>query len=168
MSTALIVYFRVPSAEVRFLAMCQVLVGFSVGMLTTMSQLALMASVSHQNVAVAIAIWGLFGSVGSSVGYAVAGGLWNNMLPEKIHTYLPEENKNMTQLLFGDITEQMADPIGTPIRDAVIHAYGDVMRIMTIVGAAMIPLIIIAVLMWRNVNVKKMQEEEKAAKGNVW
>ena len=89
MAVALLVYFRHPGTYVGYLTMCQVLVGFSTGMLTTMSQLAIMASVRHQDVAVSIAIWGLFGSVGSSVGYAIAGGMWTNILPEKLYEFLP-------------------------------------------------------------------------------
>ncbi|OTA86125.1 hypothetical protein M434DRAFT_82353 [Hypoxylon sp. CO27-5] len=168
LGTALIIYFRVPGSQVGYLAMCQVLVGFGVGMIGQMAQLATMASVRHQDVAVALAIYGLFGSVGSSVGYAVAGGLWTNILPVKLHEYLPEDSKNMTAAIYGDINKQMAYPIGTPIRDAVIAAYGYVMRKMVIVGSALIPLTIICVGVWRNINVKKSEAVEKRVRGNVF
>ncbi|KAI8957041.1 MFS general substrate transporter [Daldinia sp. FL1419] len=168
LGTALIIYFRVPGAQVGYLAMCQVLVGFGVGMINQMSQLITMASVSHQDVAVALAIYGLFGSVGSSVGYAVAGGIWTNILPVKLYEFLPEDSKNMTAAIYGDINKQMQYPIGTPIRDAVIEAYGDVMRKMVIVGSALIPLTIICVLVWRNINVKKLETVEKRSRGNVF
>ncbi|OTA52466.1 siderophore iron transporter mirB [Hypoxylon sp. EC38] len=168
LGTALIIYFRVPGSQVGYLAMCQVLVGFGVGMIGQMAQLATMASVRHQDVAVALAIYGLFGSVGSSVGYAVAGGLWTNILPVKLYEYLPEDSKNMTAAIYGDINKQMAYPIGTPIRDAVIAAYGYVMRKMVIVGSALIPLTIICVGVWKNINVKKSEAIEKRARGNVF
>ncbi|KAI1390462.1 MFS general substrate transporter [Hypoxylon trugodes] len=168
LGTALLIYFRVPSSQVGYLVMCQVLVGFGVGMIGQMAELAAMASVRHQDVAVALAIYGLFGSVGSSVGYAVAGGLWTNILPQKLYEFLPEQNKNMTAAIYGDINKQMAYPIGTPIRDAVIAAYGDVMRKMVIVGSALIPLTIICVLVWKNINVKKLETVEKRARGNVF
>ncbi|KAI1653979.1 MFS general substrate transporter [Daldinia decipiens] len=168
LGTALIIYFRVPGAQVGYLAMCQVLVGFGAGVINQMSQLIAMASVRHQDVAVALAIYGLFGSVGSSVGYAVAGGLWTNILPVKLYEFLPEDSKNMTAEIYGDITKQMEYPIGTPIRDAVIEAYGDVMRKMVIVGSALIPLTIICVIVWRNINVKKLEAVEKRSKGNVF
>ncbi|KAI1081875.1 siderophore iron transporter mirB [Whalleya microplaca] len=168
LGTALIIYFRVPGAQVGYLAMCQVLVGFGVGMIGQMAELITMASVRHQDVAVALAIYGLFGSVGSSVGYAVAGGIWTNILPEKLYEFLPEDSKNMTAAIYGDINKQMAEPIGTPIRDAVIRAYGDVMRKMVIVGSALIPLTILCVIIWRNINVKKLEGVEKRARGTVF
>lgn len=137
-------------------------------MIGQMAQLATMACVRHQDVAVALAIYGLFGSVGSSVGYAVAGGLWTNILPVKLYEFLPDDAKNMTATIYGDINQQMKYPIGTPIRDAVIEAYGDVMRKMVIVGSALIPLTIICVAVWRNINVKKLEAVEKRARGNVF
>lgn len=168
LGTALIIHFRVPGADVGYLTMCQVLVGFSTGMLTTMSELALMASVDHQNVAVAIAIYGLFGSVGSSIGYAIAGGIWTNILPGKLVEFLPDYAKDQAASIYGSIENQMAEPIGTPVRDAVIEAYGYVMRLMVIVGASLIPLLVIAVFIWKNINVKKNQSGEKKARGNIF
>ncbi|KAI1246147.1 hypothetical protein MGN70_013044 [Eutypa lata] len=168
LGTALIIYFRVPGAQVGYLAMCQVLVGFGVGMIGQMAQLTTMASVRHQDVAVALAIYGLFGSVGSSVGYAIAGGLWTNILLVKLHEFLPDDAKNRTAEIYGDITIQMADPIGTPIRDAVIAAYGVVMRRMVIVGSALIPLTVLCVIVWRNINVKNLETVEKRKRGNVF
>lgn len=168
MSTALIIYFRKPDTSIGYITMCQVLIGFSTGMLSTMSQLILMAAAGHANVAVAIAIYGLFGSIGSSTGYAIAAGLWTNQLPNKLEKYLPEESKNLTATIYGDIKQQLAYPIGHPIRDAVIHAYGDVMRSMTIAGACLCPLLIASILMWRNINVKNVQEEEKSKRGNIF
>ncbi|KAI1778817.1 hypothetical protein F4818DRAFT_402529 [Hypoxylon cercidicola] len=134
--------------------MCQILIGFSVDMIGQMAELTAMASVRYQDVAVALAIYGLSSSVGSSVGYAIAGGLWTNILPAKLYEYLPEDSKNMTAAIYGDIKKQMA---GTPIRDAVIAAYADVMRKRGIVGSALIPLTIICVVVWRNINVKKLE-----------
>ncbi|CAG9987036.1 unnamed protein product [Clonostachys byssicola] len=168
MSTALIIYFRKPDTSVGYVTMCQVLIGFSTGMLSTMSQLILMAAAGHANVAVAIAIYGLFGSIGSSTGYAIAAGLWTNQLPQKLERYLPEESKNLTATIYGDIKQQLAYPIGHPIRDAVIHAYGDVMRSMTIAGACLCPLLVASILMWRNINVKDVQEKEKSKRGNIF
>ncbi|KAI5862959.1 siderophore iron transporter mirB [Durotheca rogersii] len=168
LGTALIVYFRVPSSPVGYLVMCQVLVGFGAGVLSQTGVLAAMASVRHQDVAVALAIYGLFGSVGSSVGYAIAGGMWTNILPAKLYEFLPEDSKHLTAEIYGDIQKQMAYDFGTPIRNAVIAAYGDVMRKMVIVGSALIPLVIATVFIWRNINVKKLESEEKKERGNVF
>lgn len=167
LGTALIVYFRTPDTQVGYLVMCQMLVGFGVELLQVMSNLALMAKAGSENVAVALAIYGLFGSIGASTSYAVAGGMWTNMLPYELAYYLPDDFKSEALTIYSDITEQMKFPIGHPVRDAVISAYAEVSRKMVIVSACLIPLVIGAVAMWKNFNVKDMEREEKEEKGNV-
>lgn len=127
-----------------------------------------MAAVKHQDVALSLVIHSLFTSLGSAIGYAIAGGMWTNILPYKIAEFLPEESKSQSWSIYGDITKQLQYPIGNPIRDAVIRAYGDVGRKMVIVGAALTPLMIITVMFWRNINVKDTEKEEKEARGNVF
>ncbi|KAI1759579.1 hypothetical protein GGR53DRAFT_471171 [Hypoxylon sp. FL1150] len=54
LGTALLIYFRVPLSEVEYLVMCQFLVGFNAGMIGQMKDFITMASVRHQDVAVAV------------------------------------------------------------------------------------------------------------------
>lgn len=111
----------------------------------------------------------MFGSVGASIGLAIAGALWNNILPAELTRRLPEESKNMSAQIFGDIVLQMSYPDGSPERDAIVGAYGDVMRKMVIAGAAFMPLIVASIYIWRNINIKKLEEEKGSqTKGNVW
>ncbi|KAH8204339.1 hypothetical protein TruAng_001502 [Truncatella angustata] len=167
LGTALIAYFRTPSTKIGYVVMCQVLIGFGSGLLTDTSRLAVMAAVQHQDVSLSLVIHSLFTSIGSAVGYAIAGGMWTNILPYKLAELLPEDVKSQSWEIYGDITKQLQYPIGHPVRDAVILAYGDVGRKMVIVGAALTPLMIITVLFWRNINVKDTEQEEKEARGNV-
>lgn len=168
LGTALIAYFRTPSAYVGYVTMCQILIGFGSALLTDTSRLAVMAAVEHKDVALSLVLHSLFTSIGSAIGYAIAGGMWTNMLPYKLAEYLPEEVKSQAWTIFGDIKLQMQYPIGNPIRDAVIAAYGDVGRKMVIVGSALTPLMIITVLLWRNINVKDMEQEEKEDRGTLF
>lgn len=148
--------------------MCQVLIGFGSGLLSETSRLAVMAAVRHKNVALSLVIHSLFTSIGSAVGFAIAGGMWTNMLPNKLAEFLPEESKPSAWSIYGDITKQLEYPMGHPIREAVIMAYGDVGRKMVIVGSALTPLMLLTVMMWRNINVKDTEIEEKDERGNVF
>ncbi|KAH7031452.1 major facilitator superfamily transporter [Microdochium trichocladiopsis] len=168
LGTGLLVYFRTPDSYVGYLAMCQILVGFSTGVLVLTSQLALMYSISQADVAIGLALYSLFGSIGSSAGFAVAGGMWTNILPYKIAEFLPESAKDQAATIYGSIEVQLSEPIGSPIRDAVIAAYGDVMHKMVIAGVCLIPLLVAAVIIWRGKNVKEVQEKERAQRGNIF
>ena len=169
LGTALLIPFRTPNTRVGLLVMTQIFVGLGTGLFAACGQLAVMAPVTHQEIAVVIAIWGMFGSIGAAIGLAIAGAIWNNVFPEQLYQRLPEQSKDMASLIFGDITEQMKYAYGTPERDAIVGAYGDAQRKLVIAGAAFMPLIFASIFIWRNINVKKLEDEKgNQTKGNVF
>ncbi|KAL0936305.1 siderophore iron transporter mirb [Colletotrichum truncatum] len=169
LGTALLIHFRQPSTSTGYLVMCQIFNGVASGIFSICSQLAVMASVTHQQVAVGLALHGLFGSIGAAIGLAIAGGIWNNVLKDAIYKNLPDASKDLTAKIFGDLTVQLSYPMGSPIRTAIITAYADVQRKMVIAGCAFIPLIFLSLIIWRNINVKTVEEEKgKQTKGTVW
>jgi len=143
--------------------------GIGTGIWATTAQLAIMASVSHQEIAVAVALWGMFGSIGSAIGQTIAGSLWTNILPKKLFEFLPADSKDLAADIYSSLVIQTDYPMGTPIRDSIIEAYGDVQRKMVIAGCAFLPLCLITLLMWRSINVKALEREKgKQTKGTVW
>ncbi|KAK2031990.1 major facilitator superfamily transporter [Colletotrichum zoysiae] len=169
LGTGLLIHFRTPSTSVGYLVMCQIFNGVSSGIFNTCAQIAIMSSVTHQEIAVALALYGLFGSIGAAIGLAIAGGIWNNVLENALYLQLPADSKDLTATIFGDITVQLSYPMGSPVRTAIIAAYADVQRKMVIAGCAFIPLIFLSLLIWRNINVKTVEEEKgKQTKGTVF
>ncbi|CZS99586.1 hypothetical protein WAI453_002435 [Rhynchosporium graminicola] len=168
LGTVLLVHLRTPSTHVGLLVMCQVFNGIGSGIWATCAQLAVMASVSHQEVAVAIALWGMFGSIGSATGQAIAGALWTNILPTKLFEALPEESKNLTATIYSSFVIQQDYPMGTEIRKAIIVAYADVQRKMVIAGSAFMPVCILAIVLWKRMDVRKMEEHRTQSKGTLW
>ncbi|CAG7930650.1 unnamed protein product [Penicillium olsonii] len=166
LGTALLVPFRQPATHVGILTMTQILTGLGTCIFSVCAQLAVMTMVTHQEVAVVMAIYGLFGSIGAAVGQAIAGGMWNNMTKNEMYARLPEESKHLAGVIFGDMVKQMSYADGTPERAAIVGAYADVQRKMVIVGVCFVPLCIACTWFWRSVNVKKLFKEQTA--GNVW
>lgn len=166
LGTALLIPFRQPDTHVGLLTMTQVLVGLGSCIFSVCGHLAVMAVVTHQEIAVVSAVWGLFGSIGASVGYAIAGGMWNNILETEIYERLPQESKHLSASIFGSLVTQMSYSDGTPERAAIVGAYGELQRKMVIVGACLAPLCILCTYFWRNVNVKKLLAEQTS--GNIW
>ncbi|KAF2010125.1 MFS general substrate transporter [Aaosphaeria arxii CBS 175.79] len=164
LGTGLLVKFRVPGQSSGLIAMCQVFNGAAGGILDILNPIMVMASVSHQEVAVVLALTSMFTSIGSSVGSAISGALWTNLLPKKLEFYLPDEFKNETMTIYGDLKVQLSYPYGSPVREAIVHAYGDVMRLMVIAGAAFVPLVAASIFVWKNLHVKDM----KQTKGTVF
>ncbi|CAI7663836.1 unnamed protein product [Penicillium manginii] len=166
LGTALLIPFRRPDTHVGLITLTQVLVGVGSCIFSACGQLAVMAVVSHQEIAVVTAVWGLFGSIGAAVGFAIAGGMWNNILQSQIYARLPEESKHLSASIFSSLVTQMSYEDGTAERAAIVGAYGNVQRKMVIVGVCLTPICVLCTYFWRNVNVKKLLKEQTA--GNVW
>ncbi|KAF9873926.1 siderophore iron transporter mirb [Colletotrichum karsti] len=169
LGTALLVPYRTPSTNVGVLVVLQLLNGIGTGIFSACGQIAVMSAVTHQEIAVAMAIYTLFGSIGSTVGFTIAGGLWNNILPSELTKRLPEGSKNLTSTIFGDIEVQLSYADGDPIRDAIVGAYAHVQHMMVICGACFVPLCVVSILIWKRINLKKLEAEKGTqTKGNVW
>lgn len=169
LGTALLIPLRAPNANPGILAFMQILVGLGTGIFATCGQLAVMAPVTHQQIAVVNALWGLFGGFGSSIGFSISGAIWTSTLPQQLYARLPEESKNRAMEIFGDIEVQKSFADGTPERDAVVDAFAHTERLMVVAGACFIPLCIASIWLWKNINVKKVEEEQgKQTKGMVF
>ena len=103
LGTGLLIPYRQPGTDVGTLTMTQILVGLGSCIFTVCGQIPIMASVSHQEFAVVMAIWGHFGSIGAAVGSAIAGGMWNNMLEKEVYNRLPEDSKSQAASIYLDI-----------------------------------------------------------------
>lgn len=167
--TGLLIKFRAPNTSTGLLVLGQLLNGFGSGFLSLTSQMAVMAPVTHQEIAVVLAIYGLFGSIGASIGETIAGALWTNELPKAMYNALPADSKNLTETIYDSLVVQLSYPIGSPIRDAIIEAYASVMHKMVIAGAVFMVPTVLSVLLWRNINLKTIEEEKGTqAKGNIF
>lgn len=159
LGTALLIHFRHPGTYVGWLVMCQLFQGIYSGVWAPTGQLAITASVNHQEVAVALALYGLFGSIGASIGEAIAGAMWTNLFYDRLVENLPEASKDLATDIYAKLDTQLLYA-GTPEGEAINLAYGYVMRLMVICGVCFIPLCIASILLWRNINVKRLEEEK--------
>lgn len=157
------IFFRQPDKGIGYVIMCQIFIALSGGTLVICEQTAVMAAAAHYEVAVVLALWGLFTSIGGAIGQTVAAAIYTNTMPNALQTYLPDDAKSRAKEIYNSITVQLQYPMGSPVRQAIIHAYGDVMRRLCISGVSILPLAFVFVLMWRNINVKTI----KQVKGTV-
>lgn len=88
------------------------------------SQMAIMAAVDHQNIAMALGVWGMFLSTAVAIGSTIATTVWTNGLPFILKKALPADSKDLISDLIGSLEKQMQYPLESPIRDALVAAYG--------------------------------------------
>lgn len=163
LGTSLMIYFRQPDKHIGYLVMCQLFIAFSGGTLVICEQIAIMAAAAHYEVAVVLALLGLFTSIGGAIGQTVAAAIYTNSMLPSLLEHLPDDSKSQATAIYSSITVQLQYPMGSPVRDAIIRAYSDVMRKLVIAGVCFLPLAFVFVLMWKNINVKTV----KQVKGTV-
>ena len=123
-----------------------------------------MAATSHQYVAVGLAIEGMFSNVGGAIGSTVAAAIWTATFPEALQRQLPTSAQVALIDIYGDLETQLRYPKGSAAVAAIDAGYGEAQKYMLIGATAILALAIVAVMMWRNINVKQF----KQVKVMVW
>ncbi|KAF2841715.1 MFS general substrate transporter [Patellaria atrata CBS 101060] len=164
LGTALLVHFRHPHTHLGYIIMCQIFIAFAGGTLVICQQIAVMAVVTHNEIAVVFALLGLFSSIGGSIGQSIAGTIWTNSLLPLLEEHLPEASKQNATLIYGSLATQLSYQWGSPERDAIVKVYGIVQRRLAIAGSAVMPVAIISILVWENIDVRGL----KQTKGRVF
>jgi hypothetical protein len=154
----LLIRFRHPGTPIGYIILAQVFHALAGGTLVMTEQLAAMAAVPHNEVAVVLALEGLFTSIGGSIGQSLSGAIWTNLMPQKLAELLPPESQGNLTKIYGSLPIQLSYPVGSPTRNAIVAAYGYVQRRMLIAGVCFMPVAFVCVLLWRNINVKNRKQ----------
>ncbi|KAI4674819.1 uncharacterized protein J4E84_010425 [Alternaria hordeiaustralica] len=159
----LMVLFLAPG-NTAYIIVCFLLISVSQGVLVVTDEMAILAAGSHEHVAAMLALVSIFGNIGGAIGLTIAASIWSDVLPSRLRQYLPTEELPDLHKIFGDLAKQLSYPIGSPTHIAIQHAYEDAMSRLLLVSTGIWLLGAVGVLMWRNINVKRIQQ----SKGHVW
>jgi predicted MFS family arabinose efflux permease len=154
----LMIHFRQPDVNIGYVVMCQIFIAFAGGTLVICEQMAVMAVAEHGQVAALLALLSLSASIGAGIGSSVSGAIWTNTLPSQLLKLLPDEAKDLYMDIYGDLEIQLSYEIGSPVRDAIMQAYGVTQQRMCIAGTSVLALAFVAVALWKDVNVKTIKQ----------
>jgi MFS family permease len=158
LGVGLMIKFRAPNENIGYIIMCQIFIAFGGGALVICEQIAAMAAASHQQVAVVLAVEGMFSSIGGAIGSSVAAAIWTGVFPKQLAKHLPQESLANLTMIYGSLTTQLSYPVGTATRDAIIVSYGEAQKLMLISATVVLVLAIISVAVWRDIDVKKFKQ----------
>ena len=150
--------FRQPNTPVGYVVLCQILISFTGGAMVICDQMALMASVPHQYLAVGLTLENMFANIGGGIGASVAAAIWTVVFPTKLAEYLPHMSLAERNTIYGDLAVQLSFAPGSPTRVAIEQAYGDAQRYMLIAATAVMGVALVAVLVWKDLRVKDMSK----------
>ncbi|KAI1174562.1 siderophore iron transporter mirB [Nemania sp. FL0916] len=163
LAIGLLIQFRHQGTNLGWIIFVEIIYAFAGGALVICEQVAIMAAASHQQIAVVLAIEGMFSSVGGGIGSTVAGAIWTGVFPQKLAQYLPPESQANFTDIYGSIDVQLSYPVGSATHTAIAMAYDDALKNMFIAATAITVLGIAAVLAWRDIKVTGF----KQVKGRV-
>lgn len=157
----LMIQFRGPQFNQGYLIMCQIFVAIGGGTMSFLTQLAVMAVVSHQDTAAVLAILGTVTSIGGAVGLAISGAIWTNTLPEQLAENLPPSIHNQSSTIFGSLTNQTQWPRGSPERDGIIESYAYTQKILCLAATCISTGALILVFGLKDVKLKQVRQPVK-------
>ncbi|KAF2021569.1 MFS siderochrome iron transporter MirB [Aaosphaeria arxii CBS 175.79] len=164
LAQGLLIYFRRPNGYIGYIVMCQIFLSVGGSIFIICMQVAILAAVDHQHVAAALALLSVVGNVGVALGSTISGAIWTNTFGKALERYLPETALESLPDIFADVEVQLSYEIGSPERIAIQEAYGYAATRMLATGTGIMALGFIWILLFRNLNVKKMTQ----TKGNVF
>jgi hypothetical protein len=126
-----------------------------------MTQLAVMAVVSHQDTAAILGIYGTVTSIGGAIGLAVSGAIWTNTLPAQLEQNLPPSIQNQSSTIFGSLTDQLSYPRGSPERDGIIESYAYLQKVLCIAATAISLVALFLVWGFKDVRLHQVKQPVK-------
>lgn len=143
------------SNNVGYIVMTQVFLALGTGILIVCEQVTVMAVSPQQRIPAVIATETLMASVGTAIGSAVSGAIWAGTFPQKLTEALPDHDAKLAHEIYDSIYVQLSYARGTPIGDAIVHAYGTSLQVMVITSMCLYVGAGLCVACWRNVNLGK-------------
>jgi hypothetical protein len=157
LGVGLMIHFRQSDQNIGFVVMCQIFIAFGGGALVLCNEMAVMSAVAHANIAGILAFLSLFSSVGSAIGLAISGVIYEHTFPQTLANALPG-NSTLVEELYASTATQLLYPFGTPERTALLQAWGYSQKILCIAGLAWLIPGIAFIAAWRNYKVSEMTQ----------
>ncbi|PGH33272.1 MFS transporter, SIT family, siderophore-iron:H+ symporter [[Emmonsia] crescens] len=144
----------------------QVLLGIAGGLFPYPAQASIQAATKHEHVAVITGLYLASYNIGSALGNAISGAIWNQVLPGALKARIGDAVDAGT--IYGNPFKFVENyPIGTPVRDGVIDAYRHVQRLLCITGICLSVMLVVFALLIRDPVLGKVQSLEDAEKESI-
>lgn len=142
----------------------QVLISLSAGIHAVGANIGALDGASQSTLSMRLALVYLSSMIGSSIALAISGAIWTNTLPARLASNLAGLGLTSQEetSIYGSLIVQLSYDLGTPVRDAIIHSYRGVFRILMIVATATSVVSWVGALMMRDITAgdRDAKEEE--------
>ncbi|CEI61326.1 Siderophore iron transporter mirA [Fusarium venenatum] len=134
------------------------LVGVGRAFYQTAAQVSIQALVAKEDVPVVTGVYYAAMNFGAAIGTSVGGAIWNNMLPQKLTTYLPDQAKPNALKIYKSIVVAQTFAKGTPVRAAIDQAYRETQRLLAIASTCALAPMLVFMFALKTVDLNKVDE----------
>lgn len=145
-------------ASYALLVMAEVFIGFGRGMYQCALQVTIQAIAGIEGIAMSTAFFLAFQSIGSLIGSAISGGIWNTVVLSKLNLYLPEDDKDLAKKIYKSITVAMSYEKGSDIRGGINRAYAETIQIIGWTGLGIIAPMLILMFFIKEVKLSEAKD----------
>ncbi|KAF2020888.1 MFS general substrate transporter [Aaosphaeria arxii CBS 175.79] len=156
----MMIAFKPSFTPLSLMIVCKILIAFGGGTMYPIEQMTLMA-VSQKHTAALLAVESVVVDIGKSAGSAIATAIWTAMFRQKLSVYLPIDEQDMVDKIYGSLDVQASYRPGSVARDAINHAYLDTQHLIFIVATALLAVTWISVTFWEDIDVTAEDEHEE-------
>ncbi|ORZ25605.1 major facilitator superfamily-domain-containing protein [Absidia repens] len=147
---------RLPHSSNAFIVISQTIAGFGSGTLDIPIMVAIQSSVGHEDLALVTGLIQVGGSIAGSVGSTLSGAVWNGMLPGLIKDKVPGDYD------YAKIVSNIPYAVSLPEDqyNAVVDAFGETQRVLSIIAVSLAGLAFIFTLPMRSFGLEDRQDEQ--------
>ncbi|KAF9540933.1 hypothetical protein EC957_003622 [Mortierella hygrophila] len=154
---------RLPGSSDVFVVASQAVVGLGDGMTSLASIVSITGSVHRRDYAMAISVNVMLTAVVGSMAGAVAGGVWTQVLPQRLNHHIVGDYDEFNIMNDADFVKSLSEPMYSQ----VVAAYGDAQKILSIISASLVVISGLFTLMMKKVDLSLDHDAQDAKFGGV-
>ncbi|KAG0257358.1 hypothetical protein BGZ95_005271, partial [Linnemannia exigua] len=159
--TILMIPARLPGSSDFFVVASQAVVGLGDGMTSLASMVSITGSVHRRDYAMAIGVNLMLTSVFGAIAGAVAGGVWTQVLPQRLKHHVVGEYDELMVMNNAEFVKGLSEPTYSQ----VVAAYSDAQKILSIISASLVVVAGAFTLMMKKVDLSLNHDAQDAKFG---
>lgn len=161
LAMGLMYHFSRADSPVGLIVMAQIFLSVADGLIYLTSEVAVLAVIEHEHIAVVLAAYNMITSLFRAVGSTISAGIWTNVFPKYLARYLPESAQPQIADIYSSIYTQLSFEQGTPEREAIAKSYSLATQDLFIAGLCLTVIGIVSTAVWKNVNLGNQRTDKQ-------
>ncbi|CAH0022201.1 unnamed protein product [Clonostachys rhizophaga] len=162
LATGLMYHFSGTGSPTGLIVMAQVFLSLADGLIYLTSEVAVLAVIDHEHIAVVLAVYNMVTSIFQAVGATISAAIWTKVFPSYLTKNLPDSAQPQLENIYSSIYSQLSFDKGGAERLAIEQSYSQAMRNLFSAALCLTVIGLVATLFWRDINVKDKEKKQPA------